>query len=140
MEVDEWTGFTERFTHIKSGATASDKTLLLATILADAINLALTKMAESCPGTTYAKLSWLQAWHIRDEPTQRLSPTWSTHSFSIPSPKTGATAPRRRQTGSGSKPGDAPKLPAMSIRSMAANPASCSTRTFPINTRCSIRK
>jgi TnpA family transposase len=35
--------------------------------LADAINLGLTKMAESCPGTTYAKLSWLQAWHIRDE-------------------------------------------------------------------------
>jgi TnpA family transposase len=25
------------------------------------------KMAEACPGTTYAKLSWLQAWHIRDE-------------------------------------------------------------------------
>lgn len=24
-------------------------------------------MAESCPGTTYAKLAWLQAWHIRDE-------------------------------------------------------------------------
>ena len=67
MEVDEWTGFTERFTHIKSGDAASDKTLRLATILADAINLGLTKMAESCPGTTYAKLSWLQAWHIRDE-------------------------------------------------------------------------
>ncbi|WP_430495553.1 Tn3 family transposase, partial [Escherichia coli] len=29
--------------------------------------LGLTKMAESCPGTTYAKLAWLQAWHIRDE-------------------------------------------------------------------------
>ncbi len=41
--------------------------MLLTTILADAINLGLTKMAESCPGTTYAKLSWLQAWHIRDE-------------------------------------------------------------------------
>jgi hypothetical protein len=41
--------------------------LLLTTILADAINLGLTKMAESCPGTTYAKLAWLQAWHIRDE-------------------------------------------------------------------------
>ncbi len=66
-EVDEWTGFTSRFTHIKSGKTASDKTLVLATILADAINLGLTKMAESCPGTTYAKLSWLQAWHILDE-------------------------------------------------------------------------
>ena len=24
-------------------------------------------MAESCPGSSYAKLSWLQAWHIRDE-------------------------------------------------------------------------
>ena len=29
--------------------------------------MGLTKMAESCPGTTYAKLSWLQACHIRDE-------------------------------------------------------------------------
>ncbi|MHB1180412.1 MAG: Tn3 family transposase [Sulfuricella sp.] len=67
MEVDEWTGFTRHFTHLKSGDMAKDKTLLLTTILADGINLGLTKMAESCPGTTYAKLSWLQAWHIRDE-------------------------------------------------------------------------
>ena len=41
--------------------------MLLTTILADGINLGLTKMAESCPGTTYARLSWLQAWHIRDK-------------------------------------------------------------------------
>ncbi|MEQ5191356.1 Tn3 family transposase, partial [Escherichia coli] len=41
--------------------------LLMTTILADGINLGLTKMAESCPGATYAKLSWLQAWHVRDE-------------------------------------------------------------------------
>ncbi len=40
-----------------------DNNFLLTTILADAINLGLTKMAESCPGTTYAKL----AWHIRGE-------------------------------------------------------------------------
>jgi len=67
MEVEEWTGFTRHFTHIKSGEAAGDRTLLLSAILADAINLGLTKMAEACPGTTYAKLSWLQAWHIRDE-------------------------------------------------------------------------
>jgi TnpA family transposase len=67
MEVDEWTGFTRHFTHLKSGDLAKDKNLLLTTILADAINLGLTKMAESCPGTTYAKLAWLQAWHTRDE-------------------------------------------------------------------------
>jgi TnpA family transposase len=67
LEVDKWTGFTRHFTHLKSGEPVTDKRLLLTAILADAINLGLTKMAESCPGTTYAKLSWLQAWHIRDE-------------------------------------------------------------------------
>ncbi len=67
MEVDSWTGFTQHFTHLKTGDEAKDKILLMTTILADAINLGLAKMAESCPGTTYAKLSWLQAWHIRDE-------------------------------------------------------------------------
>ena len=67
LEVDEWTGFTRHFTHLKSGDLAKDKNLLLTAILADAINLGLSKMAESCPGTTYAKLAWLQAWHTRDE-------------------------------------------------------------------------
>src|SRR5574337_1183282 len=67
LEVDEWTGFTRHFAHLKSGDLAKDKNLLLTTILADGINLGLTKMAESCPGTTYAKLAWLQAWHVRDE-------------------------------------------------------------------------
>jgi len=67
LEVDEWTGFTRLFAHIKSGELAKDKNLLLSAILADAINLGLTKMTESCSGTTYAKLAWLQAWHIRDE-------------------------------------------------------------------------
>jgi TnpA family transposase len=67
LEVEEWTGFTRHFTHLKTGDVAKDKILLLTTILADAINLGLSKMTESCPGTTYAKLSWLQAWHVRDE-------------------------------------------------------------------------
>jgi TnpA family transposase len=67
MEVDDWTGFTRHFVHLKDGQPAPDRTLLLSAILADAINLGLTKMAESSPGLTYDKLSWLQAWHIRDE-------------------------------------------------------------------------
>jgi TnpA family transposase len=67
LEVDAWTGFTRHFTHIKSGEPASETRLLLTALLADAINLGLSKMAESCPGVTYARLSWLQAWHIRDE-------------------------------------------------------------------------
>lgn len=67
LEVDSWTGFTRHFKHLKNSEAAEDQSLLLTTILADAINLCLSKMAESCPGTTYAKLTWLQAWHIRDE-------------------------------------------------------------------------
>lgn len=67
LEVDEWAGFSRHFTHLKTGAPAKDPSLLLTTLLADGLNLGLTKMAESCPGSTYAKLSWLQAWHIRDD-------------------------------------------------------------------------
>lgn len=67
LDVDSWTGFTKHFRHLKSGEESEDQHLLLTTILADAINLGLRKMAESCPGTTYANLAWLQAWHIRDE-------------------------------------------------------------------------
>jgi len=67
MEVDRWTGFTRHFTHLKTNEPSKDPALLLTAILADATNLGLGKMAESCPGTSPAKLSWLVAWHIRDE-------------------------------------------------------------------------
>ena len=67
LEVDSWTGFTKHFTHLKSKETAPDRTLLLATILADGINLGLTKMAEACPGASFHRLSRIHAWHIRDE-------------------------------------------------------------------------
>jgi TnpA family transposase len=67
LEVDDWTGFNRHFTHIRSGEEAPDRSLLLTAVLADALNLGLRKMAESCAGTSYARLSWLQAWHIRDE-------------------------------------------------------------------------
>ena len=39
----------------------------MTTILADGINLGLTKMAESCPGTSKSSLEGTQAWYIRDE-------------------------------------------------------------------------
>ncbi|MBP6325357.1 MAG: Tn3 family transposase, partial [Sulfurospirillum sp.] len=67
LEVEEWTGFSNHFTHLKTAEKPKDKLMLLCAILADAINLGLVKMAESSHGNTYAKLAWLQAWHIRDE-------------------------------------------------------------------------
>ena len=60
-EVARWTSFTRHFTLAKSRLPAGDKQILLSTIRADGINIGLTKMAESCPGTTYAKLAWAQA-------------------------------------------------------------------------------
>jgi len=67
LEVDGWTKFTRNFTHMKTGVPADDQRMLLTTILSDAINLGLRKMTESCPGATYAKLSWMQSWCVRDE-------------------------------------------------------------------------
>lgn len=67
-EVDGWTGFTRHFTHLKNNhVRPKNRKLLLTTILADGINLGLTKMAESCPGTTKSSLEGIQAWYIRDE-------------------------------------------------------------------------
>ncbi len=67
MNLDELTGFTRHFSHLKDGAQAKDRTLLLTAIPSDASNLGPIKVAESSPSITYAKLSWLQAWRIRDE-------------------------------------------------------------------------
>jgi TnpA family transposase len=67
LEVDDWTGFTRPFTHLKSGEPAPDRTALLTAILADAINLGLVKMAEACPDTSYARLAWLHDWYLRDD-------------------------------------------------------------------------
>ncbi len=71
LEVDQWTDFTRHFTHLKSEAEQPNRTLLLTAILADAFNLGLEKMADACPGTSVAKLSWLVAWYIRDETYQK---------------------------------------------------------------------
>ncbi|EDX6968404.1 Tn3 family transposase [Salmonella enterica subsp. enterica serovar Oranienburg] len=66
-EVNSWTTFTRHFSHIKNDITRPDTRLLLTTILADGINLGLTKMAEACPGSTKSSLEDIQAWYIRDE-------------------------------------------------------------------------
>jgi TnpA family transposase len=67
LEVEQWTDFVSAFTHIKDEKKEPDKLTLLTVILSDALNIGLRKMAESCPGMTYGKLSWTQAWHAREE-------------------------------------------------------------------------
>jgi TnpA family transposase len=75
-EVDEWTGFTRHFTHLKAGDTAKNKTLLMTTILADAINLGLTKMAESCPSTPTPSCPGCKPGMSATKPIRRRWPSW----------------------------------------------------------------
>ena len=64
MEVDDWTKFTRHFVHLRNGDAATDRTLLLTAVLADAINLGLNRMADACPGTSLSRLSWVADWHV----------------------------------------------------------------------------
>jgi TnpA family transposase len=66
-EVDGWCDFGQHFTHLRSGDTVPYRALLLTAVLADGINLGLTRMAEACPGVSPATLSRIATWHIRDE-------------------------------------------------------------------------
>ena len=43
-DVDAWTGFADRFTHLRTGEPAADKPALLAAVLADGANLGLARM------------------------------------------------------------------------------------------------
>lgn len=53
LEVDRWTGFSECFTHQRSGRAPDDRPALLTKVLADGINLGLTRMSEACRGAGY---------------------------------------------------------------------------------------
>ena len=66
-EVAGWTLFPDCFTHLQTGAAATDTRILLAGLLADGLNLGLTRMAEACSVASLAQLAWTSDWHIRDE-------------------------------------------------------------------------
>jgi TnpA family transposase len=66
-EVATWTGFADCFTHLRSGETAADGRILMAGLLADGLNLGLTRMAEACNIASLGQLAWMSDWHIREE-------------------------------------------------------------------------
>ena len=51
----------------RSGRPADDRAALLTAVLADGINLGLTRMAEACRGPTLRQLAWTHDWHVREE-------------------------------------------------------------------------
>lgn len=66
-EVARWTGFSDDFTHLRSGLPFEDERVILTAVLADATNLGLTGMAEACAVATYKQLVWAAGWHLRED-------------------------------------------------------------------------
>jgi TnpA family transposase len=66
-EVAGWTLLPNCFTHLRTGETATDSRILMAGLLADGLNLGLTRMAEACSIASLGQLAWTADWHIRDE-------------------------------------------------------------------------
>jgi len=66
-EVDQWTGLGDHFLHLRTRTPPKHRQTLLTAILADGINLGLTRMSEACSETTWRQLSWTADWHVREE-------------------------------------------------------------------------
>ena len=66
-EVARWTLFPDCFTHLRTGEAAADTRILMAGLLADGLNLGLTRMAEASSVASLSQLAWTSDWHIREE-------------------------------------------------------------------------
>jgi hypothetical protein len=62
-DVDAWTGFADRFVHLRTGNPATDKPA----VLADGTNLGLARMADASRGLGYLHLVNVAQWHINDD-------------------------------------------------------------------------
>ena len=66
LDVDAWTGFSDCFTHRRYGRACDDRAALLTCILADGINLGLTRMSQTCRGASLRQLALVHDWHVSE--------------------------------------------------------------------------
>ena len=71
QEVDNNTGFADAFTHLRSGSPCQDRIGLLNVLLAEGLNLGLSKMAEATSSHDYFQLSRISRWHIESDAINR---------------------------------------------------------------------
>ena len=71
LEVDDEVGFTEAFTHLHTGVPCKDRIGLLNVLLAEGLNLGLSKMAGATNTHDYFQLSRLSRWHVEGEAMSR---------------------------------------------------------------------
>jgi len=71
LQVDDEVGFTEAFTHLRTGVPCKDRIGLLNVLLAEGLNLGLSKMAGATNTHDYFQLSRLSRWHIESDAMAR---------------------------------------------------------------------
>jgi len=71
LEVDDEVGVTEAFTHLHTGVPCKDRIGLLNVLLAEGLNLGLSKMAGATNTHDYFQLSRLSRWHVEGEAMSR---------------------------------------------------------------------
>ncbi|WP_299567845.1 Tn3 family transposase [uncultured Sulfitobacter sp.] len=64
MDVDNDTGFIDAFTHLRTGAPCKDRLGLLNVVLAEGLNLGLSKMAGASSTHSFTQLARLSNWHV----------------------------------------------------------------------------
>ena len=64
LEVDQRTGFSEAFTHLRTGAPCSDRIGLMSVLLAEGVNLGLRKMAAATNTHSFWELLRIARWHV----------------------------------------------------------------------------
>src|SRR3546814_17965549 len=69
--VDERTGFSEAFTHLRTGAPCSDRIGLMNVLLAEGVNLGLRKMAAATNTHSFWKLLRIARWHVEGRSEER---------------------------------------------------------------------
>lgn len=71
LDVDSQIGFTDAFTHLRTGAPCKDRLGLLNVLLAEGINLGLRKMAEATNTHEYWELTRISRWHVEGDALNR---------------------------------------------------------------------
>ena len=70
-EVEKDIGFTDAFTHLRTGSPCQDRVGLLNVLLAEGLNLGLSKMAEATSSHDYFQLSRISRWHVESDAINR---------------------------------------------------------------------
>jgi hypothetical protein len=144
-DVEQWTGFANRFTHLRTGNPPADKPALLAAILADSTNLGLSRMADASRALSYHHLINVAQWHVSDDNYVAARAAIINAHHRHPMAALWVTARPHPRTANTSAPAAARDPAAPSTPSTASIPArffipTCRANTGPSIRRCSPRR